>query len=176
MKTYIIGIACILIFSGFCCLQMMTDKFIEVESSLKSTANNSANIAALYYNEDEYAEGNRVFNKEEGNKAILFTIKENLKLNNDMTFKGDLLPDVCHYTVYYFDEIGKMSKYQDDSFINTETITFPYEFVEEKSNYKKTISKATIIVTIDAGRFDYPLVFIQDPKLVRTSAYEYKGF
>lgn len=175
MKTYIIGIACILISSAFCCFQMYTDKLIDTESLLKSTANNAANAAALYYDMDEYSEGNKVFNKEEGNKAILFTIKENLKLNNDMSFKGDILPDTCHYIVYYFDETEKMTKYQDDSFVTRETVNFPFEFVEQKSNYKKTITEATIIVTIDAGTFNYSLAFIQDPKLVRTSAYEYKG-
>lgn len=175
MKMYIVGFALLIIFTSFFSFQMTTDKFTEMQDVVKTAANDAADAAALLYDVDRYAGGEKVFNKEDGNKAILSIIKGNLKLEDGMMFQNPVLREACHYTTYFVDGTGEVSKYQDGLFVSSQTITFPFEFIEGNTNYTKTITEATVIVTIDAGKFDYPLAIIKDPKLIRTSGYEYIG-
>ena len=81
---------------------------------------------------------------------------------------------IIDYFAYYFDGDGKLYEYQNGTLKGTETIIYPYTFTEKLTGYKKQVEGPTVIVTIDAGIFDFRESFIKDPELIRTSSYEYR--
>lgn len=173
MKVFIFAAATILIFMGFTVFQIDQNQYLQASALVKATANDCSDAAALYYDQEQYADGHKIFDKDQGNAAILHLLKTNLHLTAEMTFQRKMFQDTCHYTTYYFDGDGVMSTYMDGKFVSDRVITFPYLFEEVETEYQALISEAMVVVTINAGIADYKLKFITDPQLVRTSAHEY---
>lgn len=172
MKVYIISVAIFLVLSISFLFQTKHDQFILLEELVKSTANQCANTAALYYEEEAYSEGHKVFKKQEGNIAIKRILQESLGLKEDMTFQKLSLTGHCDYMVTYFDETGLMTSFHNGIQSEEKDITFPYLFREVKSGYEKKIERPMVIVTIDVGRFSYRIATVDAPQIIRTSGYE----
>lgn len=174
MKVFIYGLAVIILFSIFMIFQADNDSFLSDQEYLKSVADDCSNAAALYYDRARFAEGVKIFNKDEGNKAILYILKNNLHLNSDLTGNDESLHTAFRYYTYYIDGDGTITSFEGDVLISRETGSFPYQFREERTGYEKTVYEPTVIVTIDAGEFNYRLAAVNDPELTRTSGYEYQ--
>lgn len=176
MKEYIIGLPLILILVIFLAFQFDNDQFVQMQEFHKRVADDCADAASLYYDEEEFSEGIKIFKKDEGNKAIAYILKESLNLKGDLTAQTPYLKDTYTYYTYYFDGDGTLSQYKEKTLIDQKKIEYPYNFREERTGYEKKINFATVIVTVDAGKFDYRLAFINKPRLIRTSGYEYWNY
>lgn len=160
MKPLIVGLAIVILFTAFTIYQQDNNTYIRQLEYLKYIADECADSAALYYNTTEFGEGRKVFNQDEGIKAIEYMLKDYLNLYDDLTPKDNSYwVDPIEYNVYFFD------------YSNT---TFPTLFTEPITGYVKSITEPTVVVTINAGRPKFRLPFLSADDAVRTSAYEYQ--
>ncbi|MDD3350187.1 MAG: hypothetical protein PHC40_04940 [Eubacteriales bacterium] len=173
MKVFIISLALILTLTGFFVFQVDCGQYIQISERAKETANDAADAAGLFYSIDQFAGGYKVFDKDDGNAAILEILRSNLNLNTEMKFSFRKVPDVCHWKAYYIDDTGAFSEYQDGILIQEKTVDFPFLLVEPLTNYSATLSQASVIVTIDCGYIDFMVPFVENPHLIRSSAFEY---
>ena len=174
MKTILITAATIIVLLTFTVFQIDNDSFMREQENLKRAADDCSAAASLYYDQEAYAIGTKIFNKAVGNEAILYLLKENLDLNSDLASNSSYFGQPFKYHVYYFDGDETMTKYIDGQLIiEKQGAKFPYLFREDLTGYSQEIREATVIVTIDAGPFNYRLSFIHDPECIRTSGYEY---
>ena len=177
MKTFILGFAICILLSISGAFGFDNDEYHLAQDRYKAVANDAADAAALFYDQEAFAEGIKVFNKTEGNKAVKDIIKSGLNLNDSLSGGIVKYAEGVHtYYTYYFDEDGKMTKYHEDTLISTTDVEYPYVFKESLTDYTSKITKPTVIVTISAGKFDFRLKTIDDPELIRTSGYEYVGY
>lgn len=164
MKVYIIAAATIVILTFFMVFQFDNDQYLRDQERLKNVADDCSNIASLYYDGQQYGEGYKIFNKVEGNKAITHILNTNLKMSEEP----------AQYFTYYFDGNGMMTCYKGVNLAEGEHfVGFPYLFKEELTGYTQLVNEATVVVTIDIGKADYQLAFINDPECIRTSGHEY---
>ena len=174
MKSILISAATIIILLAFTVFQFDNDMFMRQQEHLKRVADDCSAAASLYYNQEEYASGLKVFNKTIGNEAIRYLLEKNLNLNSDLTSKSAYFSQAFEYSVYYFDGNQTMTEFKNGQLVlENQNTAFPYSFTEKLTGYSKTIKEATVIVTIDAGPFNYRLSFINNPECIRTSGYEY---
>lgn len=163
MKTLLCTLAMIILFAAFMTYQADTDSFLLQQEELKHAADNCSAAASLYYTADAYGEGIKIFNKEEGNKAIAHLIQNGLREAPQ------------NYYAYYFDGDGTMYTYEGESLMGKQTVEYPYLFQEPLTGYRQMIREPMVVVTIDYLTYDYRLPFLHDMELIRTSGYEYVG-
>lgn len=173
MKVLITTCALALLFTMFTIFQSDNNQYLRYQERLKYEADNCADAAVLFYDEESFAEGIKIFKKEDGNAAIKYLMKRNLSLDDSFTSKNMMISEQHDYYVYYFDGNGEMSAYHKDHLVDSAYVGFPYLFKEQLTGYEQMVYEATVIVTIDAGKADYTLSFISDPMVIRTSGYEY---
>lgn len=176
MKVLITTCALSLLFSIFTLFQYDCNQLQLWQERIKWEADNAADAAALYFEPEQFAKGIKVFNKTEGNKATAYVLKNNLDQDGDGVIRKDVLGDRFEYYIYYFDGNGIMTTFKENTEMSESTFEFPYSFTEDLTGYAQTITEATVIVTIDAGAFNYTLTFIEDPDCIRTSGYEYYSY
>jgi len=161
MKTYIVGVAVIILATSFLCFQFDYNLHQQQIHSLKFTCEEAAAAAAQFYIKEEYAEGYKVFNKEEGIKAAEHIIKSHLRLNDDFTPKADSYwTDRATYQIYFFDDSNTVypALYEDDSSLFTVVITDP-----------------TVIVKINAGKGNYRIQNLKNiSSSIQIAAHEWK--
>lgn len=176
MKPLLVGLALIILYSMFIVYQQDNNVFIRQLENLKYVADEAAASGALFFDEAEYSEGRKVYNRTEGNKAIAYMIKNLLRLDNTFTPMADSYwIDTINYDVYYFDDSKIMSKYSNGVLVQEEPFEYGFMFEETKANYIKYIDSPTIIVTINAGKPKFRLSFINPTDVIRSSGYEYLG-
>lgn len=175
MKLYIITGALIILLTTLHMFQVSNDQYLYLQSRYKAVANDCADAAALFYDQEQYSVGIKTFNKSEGNAAIREIMSTSLELDDSLHSEQKRLPEVHTYYTYYFDSEG-MTVYYEDRFISNSKVEIPYSFSEPITGFKEDIKAPTVIVTIAAGIFDYRLLFITNPELIRTSGYEYIGY
>jgi len=176
LKVLIMTCAISLLFSIFTLFQYDCNQLQLWEERIKWEADNAADAAALYYELEEFSEGTKVFDKSEGNEAVAYVLKDNLDPDGDGAIRNEVLGDKFEYYVYYFDGNGTMTAYKGTTKICESAFEFPYSFTEDLTGYTQTIAEATVIVTIDAGAFNYRLSFIDDPDCIRTSGFDYHSY
>lgn len=157
--------------------QVNNNSFLQTQDLVKTIANDAADAGSLYYENEAFFDGEKVYNKEESNKCIKDIIFSGLDLDESGVVRNNtfLEDNQVHYTSYFMDETGDFSKYVDGNLSSTEKVTLPYTFTEALNGYTKQITEPMVIVTIDMGDYDYKMGFINDIRLVRTSGYEYQG-
>lgn len=158
MKTFIATLALVFMFNLFTVFQIDTDTHRRQLERLKFVAEECADSAALFYDQAYFSRGKIVYNQLEGNKAIEYMLKSNLKLDETFTPTSGYWQDKIQVDTYYFDE---------------NTVTFPYEFEDGRTGYTKIIFEPTVIITIEAGRGRMRLPGINIDSSIRSSAYEY---
>ena len=175
MKSFITGIALILI-SIFMLIFQIDNYNSRLNSIfLKYCADEASNSALLMYDELKFKEGKKIFVEEEGIKAIENVIKNYLKTDNNLMPTSDSYwKDKITYTAYFFDDDMNCKKYINGIYTDNFNFTYPYLYEDEQLSYKKTVEKANVIVTIDAGKSTYRMFFLVEPKIIRSSAYEYE--
>ena len=176
MKVLIVGLAITVLYAGFLVFQADHNRFIIKQEELKALANECSGAAALYYEKTAYKDGYKVFDISEGNKAIGFLIRENLKLDEEFNpLEGAYWVDTIDYYVHYYDDSGLMSAYHRDSLTETGSFSYGDLYVDPVEDYMKVISEPTVIVTIIAGRPRYRVTFFEAFEITaaRSSAYEY---
>lgn len=177
MKSILISLATIIVLLTFTVFQIDNDSFMREQEHLKRAADDCSAAASLYYDQEQFAMGTKVFNKAVGNEAVLYLIKRNLNLNSDLTFDSPYFNQAFDYYVYYFDGDETMTEYKNGQLVaEKQDAKFPYSFREELTGYTQEVKAATVIVTIDAGPFNYRISFINDPECVRSSGYEYVNY
>ncbi len=174
MKALIVGLAIAILYSIFLVFQMDNNLYLLKLEELKTVSNECSATAALFYDVNEFKEGRKIFNQEEGNKAIKYLISNNLKLNENMN-PTLYWSDRIEYYVYYFDDSGFMSAYHNELHIKTEPFSYGNIYTDSIEGYKKVITEPIVIVTISAGKPQYRLTFLDLKEIhgVRSSAYEY---
>lgn len=158
MKTFIATIALVFMFNLFSIFQIDTDTHRRQLERLKFIAEECADSAALFYDQAAFSNGKIIYNQGEGNKAIVYMLKSHLKLDDTFTPTSGYWRDKIQFDVYYFDET---------------TVTFPHEFEDARTGYKRIIFEPTVIITIEAGRGRMRLPFLNIDSSIRSSAYEY---
>lgn len=175
MKQLIVGVALIIV-SLFMLVFQIDNYNCRLQSDfLKYCADEASNSASLLYDENEYKLGSKIFIEEEGIKSIENTIKHYLKTDDSLVPLSDSYwKDKVTYTAYFFDDDLECRIYKNGTYISSFNFTYPYLFTDEELNYKKSIGTANVIVTINAGRGTYSLIFLNDPTISRSSGYEYE--
>ncbi len=175
MKTLIVGVAIAILYSAFLIFQMDNNLYLIKLEELKAVSN-ECSAAALYYDTCEYREGLKVFNREEGNKAIRHLICNNLKLDENFFPKvGSYWTDKVGYNVFYIDDSGFIYEYYNNGYIGRESFAYGSLYTDPIEGYQKVITEPTVIVTIVAGKPKYrlSLLGLQEICAARSSAYEY---
>lgn len=176
MKAFIISLALIIVLASFNTFQIDNNKYLQSRELYKMAADDCADAAALFYDEEEFSNGIKIFNKHEGNKVILHILNKALGASGELAWRNKYVSNMYNYFVYYIDGDGTYTSYKGNTVIEKKRIVFPYTFRESLTEYEQIIYEATVVVTIDAGKFNYRLRFIEDPDLVRTSGYEYWAY
>lgn len=173
MKTMIVGIAIIIIFTFFNIFQFDTNLMQRQQERLKFVADDISNAGSLYYDKTAFGNGRKVFVDATANVKMEELLKMNLKLNNSFLPLGGYWKDTIKWTSYFFDDTNTMRVYQNGISLSTSAIVFPYLFTEPLTGYVKLITEPTVIVTINAGKPQFRLPFLTKQDIIRTSAYEY---
>lgn len=161
MKSLIVGVCTVLIYC-FTIVMISDVKTHERQNEyLKYVCDQTACSAALFYNDADFSDGKKVFNVTEGIKVIEHQMKYLLKLDNSFNPLSD---------TYWKDNITYKPYFFDDS--NT---TFPYEFIDPDTGYKKMLNSPTVVVTIFAGRARYRVSLATNNQVnIRSGCYEWK--
>lgn len=177
MKPLIVGLAVIILYSMFIVYQQDNNMYIRQLENLKYVADEAAASGALFFDEVEYSEGRKVYKKSESNKAIEFMIKDLLKLDNSFKpLSNSYWSDTIEYDVYYFDDSKTMTQYKNNNLVKIEPFSsYGFMFEDPKAVYIKYIDEPTVIVTINAGKPNFRLSFINTTDTYRSSGYEYLG-
>ena len=164
MKIVLYMFAMVIVLTPFSIYDMDHDIYLLKQEQLKHVADDCSAAALLYYDEDFFSGGYKVFNKTAGNDAVEYLIGNNLSN----------VPE--EYYTYYFDGDGTMTTYRGRQLLGSQKdIDYPYIFTEGLTGYKSIVEEPRVIVTINNGLFDYRLTFMKDQPLIRTSGYEYVG-
>lgn len=164
MRCLLFTFAMFLLFVPFTIYDIDNDQYLLKQEQLKHVADDCSAAAMLYYSEDEFGGGYKVFNKTEGNNAVEYLVENNLSNTPE------------EYFTYYFDGNGTVTVYKGrDKITENKGIIYPYLFEEKLTGYKSMVTEPRVIVTINMGMFDYRLTFMDDQRLIRTSGYEYVG-
>ncbi|GEM_PF-6604124 len=178
MKNLILGIALVLIFSLFSVYQSDSNRLSEHKEALKYAADEAAATAGLFYRQEEYAEGRKVFDDEKANEKLRSVTRKNLKLDEEMKpLEGGYWTDKLHYEVVYFDDSLKKRVYKDGNYISTESFSYGDVFEDVTCGYIKVITEPAVAVMFHAGKPGMRLPFLKDIVTVsETSLYEYVGY
>lgn len=177
MKVFITSAAILILLSMFMIFQMDNNEYLISQDRYKAVANDTADAAALYYDKESFSNGIKIYDKISGNAVVLEILQSGLNLNDGLNGGiSNYLLGIHKYYVYYFDGDGTLTEYNDGILLKSETITYPYTFEESLTGYEVQIVEPTVIVTIDAGKFNFRESFITDPELIRTSGYENLGY
>lgn len=176
MKIYITTAAIVVLFAVLTVFFSENISYQVLQDELKVAATDAADAALLYYDEQSYAEGIKVFKRDEGMRAAEQVLKDSKVINDDFSVKeSKYVSGIVEYDVYFFDEAGNSYLYENGILSSVGTFEFPYTFTEPRLGHSEIINDATVVVVLDAGEFDYSLPVLPDPKAIRMSAYEYVG-
>lgn len=176
MKPLIVGLALTILFTSFSIYQLDNNRHIRESEILKYVADECSASGSLYFDKAEFSIGKKVFNDIESLKAIEFIIKKSLHLDDSFNpLPNTYWTETIVFDVYYFDDSLTMRKYTNGVLVEQNSFNYPYLFVDSKTSYTKAISEPTVIVTIDAGKPRYRLLFLTPTNVIRSSAYEYQG-
>ena len=175
MKPLLVGVALIIIIMIMLVFQVDNYNYRLESIFLKYCSDEASNSASLFYDESNYKDGYKVFNEKEGIKSIENVIKNYLKTDNLLIpLKNSYWSDKIQYTVYFFNDNLTCNIYKNGIWSKTFNFSYPYMYVDEELKYNKSISKACVIVTINAGKTRYRLSFLEKPVCIRSSGYEYE--
>lgn len=164
MRCLLFTFTMILLFVPFNVYDIDNDQYLLKQEQLKHVADDCSAAAMLYYSEDDFGGGYKVFDKTAGNDAVEYLISNNLE------------DSPKEYFTYYFDGDGTVTAYKGrDKIAEDKGITYPFLFEEKLTGYKSMVNEPKVIVTINMGLYDYRLTFMNDQRLIRTSGYEYVG-
>ena len=175
MKPLISGIAMIIISLLMLIFQIDNYNCRLQTEFLKHCADEASGSASLFYDKDKFNQGSKIFIENEGIKVIEHIIKTYLKTDDNLlpTSKS-YWKDKITYKAYFFDDDMNCKVYENGKYINSFNFTYPYLYTDELLNYKKTITKANVIVTVNAGKSTYSIFFLNTPVVIRSSGYEYE--
>ena len=175
MKPLISGIAIIIIVLIMLVFQIDNYNYRLQSNFLKNCVDEASNSAMLFYDENEFKDGKKIFDEVDGIKSIEHVIQSYLKADISLVPKKESYwTDKISYTVYFFNDNLTCNIYENGIKTNKFDFTYPYLYTDEELNYKKSVGKATIIVTINAGKVRYRLSFSEKPSCIRSSGYEYE--
>lgn len=181
MKPFITGIALFILLIFMVVFQSDNLNCRLETENLKYCCDEAANSAALIcYTDSEirslnYLNGEKIFNELEAIKTIEYIIQNYLKTDAELIpLNTSYWTEKINYTVYFFDDDLKCSVYTNGTKVDEFEFTYPYLFKDKDLQYLKSVGKANVIVTINAGHGRYRLSFIDSPIIIRSSGYEYQ--
>lgn len=176
MKILIITVAVSILYAAFLVFQVDNNLYLLKLEELKEISKECSAAAAQYYDLESFKEGEKVFNKEEGNKAIRHLMIENLNLDTALyPIDASYWSDQIAYYVFYFDDSKQMYAYYNEELQSVEAFSYGVVFTDPIEGYRKVITEPCVIVTIAAGKPNYRLSFLKHLEIqsARSSAYEY---
>lgn len=177
MKELIVTTGIAILFVMFLVFQADNNRYVSHYENLKYITDDLSNIGALYYNEEQYAEGKIVFQYDVSNEAILTLAKERMKLgDNFIPLELSYWSEKIVITTYYFDDSKNCKVYKNGTLSDSYSFDYSFLYQDMETNYHHYISNPTVIVTINAGRGRYNLKIDNIPSVIRSSSYEWKTY
>lgn len=176
MKPLIVGLAVTVLYATFLIFQVDNNLFLIQVEALKTVSEDCSTAATLLYDMEAFKLGKKVFNQQEGNKAIAYLLKKNLNLDENLNPReSSYWTDQIDYYTTYYDDSSFMYVYHKDELIEKKPFSYNDLYTDIILEYKKTITEPVVIVTIMAGKGKYRLSFIDETSIIatRSSAYEY---
>ncbi len=169
MKTLILGLAITLLYSMFIVFQFDYNRYSIQLEEIKMIADDCASAAMLFYDEEKYPLGHKIFNYQEGNKAIQFIFNQSIK--------KDYWSEDTEYWVAYFDDTQICYYFNKTELVHSYPFAYGYAYKDPETKRSKVILEPLVIVTIDAGRGHFRLLNLQNtiPIGIRSSGYGYRG-
>jgi len=165
MKPFITGIALLMIFVSIMLFESDNYDIRLKYTEVKNTADIASCSASTFYNYDLFSnEEIKIFYEEEGLIAV-----DNIV---DLYANSRKYKLIDKY-VYFFNDNHICNVYYNRKKIISFHFEYPYLFEDISLKYNKIISKASIVVTLDAGEAVYHLKCLTSPKIIRSSGYEY---
>jgi hypothetical protein len=97
MKTLLVFLGLLLICAAFVFYQNDMGRYMRAQTALKALAEECAAGAALYFDEEAYAEGRMVFNEEEARAYIDYILAASRVPAPDAKAAGPIVPAVSFY-------------------------------------------------------------------------------
>lgn len=180
MKPFIVGVALIILLLFTLIFEIDYYDYRIESQNLKYCADEASASAALFYesynynNEIEFEGGYKVYNESDGIKAIEKVIQVYLATDYSLNPKhNSYWTSPISYNAYFFDDDLVCSVYKNGIKKSEFRFSYPYLFEDELLGYNKSVSKPSIIVTINAGVNSFRLDFLNSRDVIRSSAYEY---
>lgn len=132
-------------------------------NQLRTAAEEASVAATMFTYPQEEKEGRIVFNQVEGYKVINAMLESMLKTDDSLNpIEGSYWQDRIKYTAYFF----------DDS--NT---SYPQTFTDPETGFAFEVQRASVIVTVNAGKARYTIEGIIDNTAnIRSAAHEVVGW
>ncbi len=173
MKTYIVGVALVVLMILFNSFQVEHDTYFRAQNRVKEVCDDAAGAGALIYEADAYGTGVRVYDKAGAEAIIKTLIMKNMHLKADATPEADAFwVDKIKYATYYIDDSHALTVYKNGQYVRSSAFSYHSIFTEPDTGYEKLITEPTVIVTIEA---QYPVrgaSWMRWPAIIRSSAYE----
>ena len=181
MKSLLTGISTILLYAIILIVSFDSKMYLQQTDELKFITQELSATGALFLDYENYAEGDIIFKDKEGIKAINDQMKAFMKLDDENKPKeNSYWQDIPQYTVYFYDDSGKCRVYKNGVFDRQFNFSYPHLHRDDDYDFKQTISSATVIVNINAGRprlrFKPLREELQDIKTIRTSSHTWDGY
>lgn len=173
MKSLISGIAVVVLLMVFNVFQVEHDRYLRAQEYIKVQCDDMAAGGALFFQEDEYARGRKIFDKEVSEGIIKQLIISNLKLDNSLIPRQDSFWESIEYETYYIDDSGYMVTYQNGVFKELDAFEYSSYLSTQETGEIKLITEPTVVVVVWAKYTIEQCGWISWPEIVRSSAYEY---
>lgn len=189
MKSFLYGIATIILCSFFLVYQTDINQMQREGLRVYETANEAANAAALqlvYYTEDEsdihtYSDGYIEYVTADAFERGFAVAKENMRLDDSFVSSSEYYSDNFEVSIYLFNESGAVYKSTNGSPAVSVGKTFvrgmrATEFVSEiPDNTDVVLNYPCVVCVIDAGKPRFRIEGLSDnAKIKKMGIYEYK--
>lgn len=182
MKNLMVGTAIILVYIIVTTVAFDSKMMVEKIDELGHISKELSATGALFLDYKKgYAEGELIFNDPEGIKAIDGQIKELMKLNSDYSpLDNSYWQSNIKYKTYFYDESGICRVYENKELKDEFKFDFPYLHKDNDLDYKETIAKPTVVVSIDAGIPRVRVKSIQEElknkRIIKASGYTWEEY
>jgi hypothetical protein len=177
MKPLIITIAVVIIYSF---TLVFTEDYRQAQRNeyrVKYACEELSASGSLFYDLEEFGEGNKIFNTEEGIKAIkgqipnLLSVESNLKPSSNSYWSEPI-----EYKVYFYDDSGICKVYKNGRKEKEFSFRYGDRHKDDWISYDPYITDPMVVVTINTGpaRFRGEIFEDEIPDIIRSASHEWE--
>ena len=177
MKIFIITVAVVILYSF---TLSFTEDYRQAQRNnyrLRYVCEELSATGASFYDQEEFGEGNTIFNTDEGIKAIKDQITHLLSVDSNLVpVANSYWSENMEYKVYFYDDSGICKIYKNGYPEREEPFTYGSEHVDDWTSYNEVIGDPTVVVTINAGPSRFRIkIFDPIPDMIRSSSHEWEA-